>query len=240
MKNAKKAFLRGVRDGVPIGLAYLSVSFAFGIFAVGNGLSALEAVFISMTNVTSAGQLAAVPIFAGIGSLAELAFTQLVINLRYALMSVSIAQRFDGSIRFVDRFLIAFVDTDEVFGVACSQPVKLSRSYMYGLILLPYVSWSAGTLIGSLAGNALPPLLTSALGLAIYGMFIAIVFPVAKRSVSTAECVLLAIGLKCLFRYVPALQKVPEGFSVIICAVLASLLFTFLDSRAAGKGSGGK
>ena len=109
----------GIRDGIPICLGYLSVSFAFGIFATSAGLSILETVFISMLNVTSAGQLAAVPIIAAAGSYIELILSQLVINLRYALMSVSVSQKFGNSVRLADRFPIAFVNTDEVFAVAC-------------------------------------------------------------------------------------------------------------------------
>lgn len=113
--NNKSEFNRGIHDGLPICLGYLSVSFAFGIFAVGNGLSGIEAILISMTTVTSAGQLAGVPIIASGGSLIELAVTQLIINLRYALMSISLSQKLDNSISMADRFLISFVNTDEVF-----------------------------------------------------------------------------------------------------------------------------
>lgn len=232
----ENTFMQGIVDGLPICLGYVSVAFAFGIFSVGNGLSVSEAVLISMTNVTSAGQLSAVPIIAMGGSFLELALTQCIINLRYSLMSVSLSQKFDRSIRLLDRFLLAFVNTDEVFAVASSKPHRVSRRYMYGLILTPYLGWSLGTLVGALAGDIFPPMLTSALGVAIYGMFIAIVLPASKKSRSTALCVLLAIALSCLFRFTPGLSKVPTGFTIILCAVAASAVFALIDC-AKGRGA---
>lgn len=223
--DKQKGFMKGIVDGLPICFGYVSVAFAFGIFSVGNGLTVFEALAISMANVTSAGQLSAVPIIVGGGTLFELALTQLVINLRYSLMSVSLSQKFDNSIKLIDRFILAFVNTDEVFAVASSQPNKVKKSYMYGLILTPYLGWSLGTLIGALAGDVFPPSLTSALGVAIYGMFIAIVLPPAKKNKATALCVILAIVLSCIFFYAPVLNKVPQGFSIIICAVIASAIF---------------
>ena len=226
--NRKNSFINGIIDGMPICLGYLSVSFAFGIFATESGLSILEALFISMTNVTSAGQLAAVPIITSGGTLTELAVSQIVINLRYALMSTSLSQKMDKSIRLRDRFVIAFVNTDEVFAVATGKSHNVKRNYMYGLILTPYLGWSIGTLIGSLAGNILPGAVVSALGIAIYGMFVAIVVPGMKENIKTAFAVILAIVLSCAFHFVPLLKKVPGGFAVIICAVTVSLLFAFI------------
>lgn len=223
----KQEFKRGIRDGLPICFGYLSVSFAFGIFAVASGLGTMEALLLSMTNVTSAGQFAAVPIIAIGGSLLELALIQLVINARYALMSLSLSQKLGEDIRLRDRFLIAFVNTDEVFAVASGQE-EVGRRYMFGLILTPFLGWSTGTLLGAVAGDILPGILVSALGVAIYGMFVAIVLPGAKKSRPTAACVLLAVGLSCLFYYVPFLQKIPSGFSIIICAVAASAILAVL------------
>lgn len=221
------SFARGIRDGIPICIGYLSVAFAFGIFAVSGGLTAVEALLISMTNVTSAGQLAAVPIMLSGGTLFELALTQLVINLRYALMSVSLSQKLDSTVTLADRFVIAFVNTDEVFAVASAKP-SVGKRYMFGLILTPFLGWSSGTIIGALAGNILPSLVIAALGVAIYGMFIAIVVPVAKEDRHTLFCVLLAVALSCLFRFVPFLSGVQSGFVIIICAVTASVVAAWL------------
>jgi len=221
-------FKIGLRDGMPIGLGYLSVSFAFGIFAVASGLSVWEAVLISMLNLTSAGQLAGVPIIAELGSFFELALTQLVINLRYSLMSVSLSQRLGESVRLRDRFLISFSNTDEIFAVASGRGEILGRKYFYGLMVFPYVGWTLGTLLGALAGNILPILITSALGIAIYAMFIAIVVPAMKKNFKTALAVFFAIALSCLFFYTPVLNKIPSGFVIVICAVSVSALFAAL------------
>ena len=218
----------GVRDGLPICFGYLSVSFAFGIFATGQGLSMWETLLISMLNVTSAGQLAAVPIIVGGGTVFELAMTQLVINLRYSLMSVSLSQRLGESVRLRDRFLISFVNTDEVFAVSMSKGSSLERSYLFGLILTPYAGWSIGTLLGAVAGNVLPAVIISALGIAIYAMFVAIVTPEAKKSLKTALLVLSSIALSCLFNFLPVLNKIPSGFVIIITAVSISALFALI------------
>lgn len=228
MKIEKNTFLKGIADGIPICLGYLSVSFAFGIFSVDSGLTILEALLISMTNVTSAGQLAAVPIIIGGGSIAELCATQFVINLRYALMSVSLSQKLHKSIRMADRFVIAFVNTDEVFAVASSSSEDVKRGYMYGLILTPFLGWSLGTLLGAIAGNILPKVVISSLGVAIYAMFAAIVVPKAKKHRPTAMCVIFAIILSCIFYYTPYLNLIPSGFVIIVCAVISSALFALL------------
>lgn len=230
-EKRQNSFLQGVTDGIPICLGYLSVAFAFGIFVMGQGADFewWHALLISMTNVTSAGQLAGVPIIAGGGTLLELAVSQLVINLRYSLMSVSLSQKMDNSVRLIDRFLIAFVNTDEVFAVASGKQGNVGRKYMYGLILTPYLGWSTGTLLGAVAGNILPQVVIVSLGVAIYGMFVAIVVPQIKKDRATALCVLTAVVLSCAFRYLPLLNKVSTGFVIIICAVIASALFAFIS-----------
>lgn len=224
----KQNFRKGLLGGLPIGLGYLSVSFAFGIFAVGSGLSAAEASLISMTCLTSAGQLAAVPIMTGGGSLLELIVSQIIINLRYSLMSISLSQKLGEDVSTADRFAIAFYNTDEIFAVASAQPGRVSRAYLYGLGVLPWVGWAGGTVLGALAGNVLPAIVTSALGVAIYGMFIAIVVPVARQERPVALCVLIAVSLSCAFEFVPVLQRVPGGFTVILCAVAASAVMAVL------------
>lgn len=226
--NEQNSFIKGIKDGIPICLGYLSVAFAFGIFAVEAGLDGWQAVLVSMTNVTSAGQLAAVPIMVSGGTLIELAVSQLVINLRYALMSVSLSQKLGKSVNMADRFVISFVNTDEVFAVASGKE-GVGRKYMYGLILTPYLGWSSGTLLGAVAGNILPQVVIVSLGVAIYGMFVAIVMPQIKKDGATALCVLTAVVISCAFKYLPLLNKVPNGFVIIICAVAASALFAFIS-----------
>ncbi len=222
------SFLKGIKDGLPICIGYFAVSFAFGITAVGLGLSWVEALLISMTNLTSAGQLAGVPIIAGGGSLIEMAVSQLVINSRYALMSVSLSQRLGESIKMPHRFLVSFGNTDEIFAVAMTGKHAVGKKYMYGLILTPWLGWSTGTLLGAIADNILPAIIISALGVAIYGMFVAIVVPEMKRQKPVLFCVIFAILLSCIFYYIPFLKGIPDGFVIIICAVVASGIFAVI------------
>ena len=226
--NQLNSFKKGIKAGLPICIGYFPVSFAFGIFSVENGLSVLQAVLISLTNLTSAGQLASVPIMVGGGTIIELVLSQLVINSRYSLMSISLSQKLSESVKLPHRFLIAFGNTDEIFAVASSNKQKVGTKYMLGLILTPVIGWVSGTLTGAVAGNILPDIVISALGLAIYGMFIAIVVPVIKEEKATALCVGVAVILSCIFYYAPVLKEIPTGFTVIICAVVASALFAFI------------
>lgn len=222
------SFKKGLKDGLPICIGYFSVAFAFGIFAIENGLTVFQAVIISLLNLTSAGQLAAVPIIAGGGTIFELALSQLVINSRYSLMSVSLSQKFSQKVKLPHKLLIAYGNTDEIFAVSVSNKGEVGTKYMLGIILLPVIGWTSGTLVGGFVGNILPAMITAALGVAIYGMFVAIVVPVAKKEKMTALCVLLAIAISCSFRYIPLLKAVPTGFTVIICAVVASAIFAII------------
>ena len=222
------AFSRGIRHGIPIALGYLSVSFTFGMKAVGDSMTPLQALLISATNLTSAGQFAGLPLMTGGASLIEMALTQLVINLRYALMSLSLGQRLDGSMNTLARLLFSFANTDEIFAVASSQPEKVGRRYLFGLILTPYFGWTVGTLLGAVAGTLLPEFFRSALGIAIYGMFLAIILPPAKREKPVRLVVALAVGLILCLRYVPLFSGISSGFAVILCAVTASALGAWL------------
>ena len=218
----KKDYVRGLRHGIPIALGYLSVSFTFGMKAVADGLSPLQAVLISATNLTSAGQFAGLPLMLGHASLMEMALTQLIINLRYALMSLSLGQKLDKSMNTLARLLFSFSNTDEIFAVAASQPEKVGRHYLFGLMTTPYFGWTIGTLLGAVAGTLLPEFFRSALGIAIYGMFLAIILPPARREKPVRAVVCLAVALSLCFRYIPVLSGLSSGFVIIICAVAAS------------------
>lgn len=215
---------QGLKHGLPIGLGYLSVSFTFGMMSVREGLDIWQAVLISMTNVTSAGQLAGLGLMAGGAPMIEMALTQLIINMRYALMSLSLSQKLDGSMTALPRAIFAFCNTDEVFAVASNQPGSVCKSYLYGLIVIPYLGWALGTFLGAAAGTLLPEELRMAMGIAIYGMFIAIIIPPAKASRSVRTAVILASILSCLMYYTPGLNRISSGFVIIICAVAASAL----------------
>ncbi len=222
----KTPFARGMVHGIPIALGYLSVSFGFGILAIRLGIPALPTVLISLTNLTSAGQAAGVQIIAAAGTLAEMALTQLVINLRYALMGVSLSQKLDDTFTTPRRMLISFGITDEVFGVAISQPERLTATYMMGLILTPIIGWSTGTALGALAGQLLPSVVSDAMGILLYGMFLAIILPPARRDRRVLFVVLVAAACSCVCYYL--LPMISDGFAVIISALVASVAAAWL------------
>lgn len=221
-------YRRGLLHGLPIALGYISVSFAFGIQATSLGLSPLQATLISLTNMTSAGQLAGLQLMAAGAPLMEMALTQLTINLRYALMSLSLSQKLDGTMDTLNRLLLSFGNTDEVFAVASQQPGKIGRAYLYGLTNGPWLGWTLGTLLGALAGSVLPEAVTNALGIAIYGMFIAIVLPPFRRQKEVRAVVIIAVALSCLMTLLPALNFISDGFRIILCAIVASALGAWL------------
>lgn len=220
----KKDFIQGLRDGVPIMAGYFAVSFSFGILAMQGGLSVIQAALTSLTNMTSSGQFAGLQIIAAGGTLIELILTQVIINMRYSLMSLALSPKLDKKIKLWQRLLIAFANTDEIFAVAMSRERSLTFPYMAGLQILPIFGWTAGTAIGAIAGNLLPAALTAALGIALYGMFIAVVVPVARRSRPVLLSALIAIAISCVL-YV---LKVSAGISIIVSTVAASALMAFL------------
>lgn len=223
----RQAFKTGFFDGLPIGLGYISVSFTFGMMAVEKGMPAWAAILISFTNLTSAGQFAGLNVIAASGSMIEMALVQLVINLRYALMSLSWSQRLGPEFNLIKRMIIAYADTDEVFAVSSARAVggkRLRFIYMVGLMIMPVIGWTGGTVIGALASAILPDAVRSALGLAIYGMFIAIIVPPARDHRSVAVVVLSAVAVSCLFHFVPVLKRLSTGFVIIICGIGASAL----------------
>ena len=217
----RSPFVRGMAHGVPIMLGYLSVSFGFGILAVRLGLPVLGAVAISATNLTSAGQAACVEIIAAGGTLLEMALTQLVINLRYALMGFSLSQKLDETFTTPRRLLVSFGITDEIYAVAISQPERLTATYMLGLILTPMLGWITGTALGAAAGQLLPAVVSDAMGIVLYGMFLAIIVPPSRKDKRVLLVVLLAAAVSCLFRYL--LPAVSGGFAVIVSALAASV-----------------
>lgn len=227
----KLNFQCGLRDGLPIALGYLSVSFTFGITAVNMGIPPITAILISLTNVTSAGQVAGIGIIAAHGGLAEMAMAQLIINLRYALMSLSLSQKLDKNWKLFHRVTAAFCVTDEVFAVASGKTDELPPRYMYGLIVLPYLFWSGGTAIGALLGAVLPEMIKSALGIAIYGMFIAIIVPPAKKSRGVLCVAIMAAALSWFIYYMPGLDFISSGISIIICTVISAALGALLFPR---------
>ena len=221
-----KEFREGLIAGIPISLGYLSVSFGIGIMAAAAGFNIFEAVILSAANLTSAGQVAGIEVIAAAGTIFEIIATQFVINLRYSLMALSLSQRLDDSFHTPQRMILAYGITDELFAVSYAREKKVSPPYMAGLILISAAGWVLGTFLGAAAGEILPVAITNALGIMLYGMFIAIVVPVLKKDRRVVYVVAAAIALSILFRYV--ITSVSSGFSVIICALGAALLGALL------------
>ena len=218
----RENFGRGLKDGIPIGLGYFAVAFTFGMMAVSGGLGTWQAVLISLTNLTSAGQFAGLDIIVTGGSYWEMALTQLVINLRYCLMSFSLSQKLVRGIPQIHRYFVAFGVTDEIFGVSASQEGRLSPWYSYGAMCVAIPGWSLGTLAGAVSGNLLPPFMVSAMGIAIYGMFLAVIIPPSKTNRAVLGVVIGAMAVSSLFAYVPVLNKVSSGFVIIITTLLVA------------------
>lgn len=231
VSNLKSDFVRGILHGFPISLGYLSVSFGFGITAVASGLSVGEASAISASNVTSAGQAAGVDIIAAGGTIIEMILVQLTINIRYSLMGISLSQKLDKSFTLPHRLIASFGITDEIFAVCSAQPKPLTPFYMYGMILIAIIGWVLGTFLGASAGQLLPDAVSSALGIVLYGMFLAIIIPPSRKHRSVFCVVIIAALTSILFKYI--LTVISSGFAIIICAVAASafgaLLFPLND-----------
>ncbi len=221
-------YREGLRDGIPIGLGYLSVSFGFGIAVVSAGLSPLIALIISMTNETSAGQVAGLSIILSMGPLLEMALTQLIINVRYSLMAISLSQRLDQSFTTPWRLFLSFSITDEIFAVASTKQERVGVRYFSGLSTAPYIGWVLGTLFGALAGSILPDVIRNSLGLMLYGMFIAIIIPPARRERGVLFAICVAVGLSCILYYVPLFDFISSGFALIISAVIAAAMAAWL------------
>ena len=207
-----------------MGMGYFSVSFGFGAMAASQGVDAWNATLISLTNLTSAGQFAGLTVIVAAATLWEMILTQLIINSRYALMSLALSQRMGQRIGVLPRLIIAFFNTDEIFALAMARVEPLTVPFMLGLGTLPILGWTLGTLSGALAGSVLPPSIQAALGVMLYGMFIAIVVPPAKQEKEILIAVVLALVFSSLFTWVPLLQQVSAGISIVICTVAAAAI----------------
>ncbi len=220
MKNSM--FFKGVKDAVPILLGYFAVAFTFGISAVAAGISPIEATLLSAANLTSAGQFAALSIIEGSLSYFEMMLTQLVINLRYCLMSSALTQKFENDMPPVHRYLIAYGNTDEVFALCSLKEGKLSPAYCYGAISMAFPGWVLGTLTGAIFGGILPQRILSALGIALYAMFIAIILPGVKKDKFIAAIIGASMLLNTVFFFAPVLKSISAGFRIIIITVIIS------------------
>ena len=223
-----KEFLAGMKAGMPVCVGYFSVSFGFGAMAVAQGLTIWQAILISASNVTSAGQFAGLTVIAAAATIAEMILTQLVINSRYALMSLALGQRLSPRVGIGRRLMMAFFNTDEVFALGMARGNGLKPSFFVGAGVIAAVGWVAGTAMGAVAGSLLPQEVRMALGVMLYGMFIAIVVPQAREEKPILVSVILALVFSCLFAWVPGLREISDGLAIVICTVAASSVCAIL------------
>ncbi|MCF0245474.1 MAG: AzlC family ABC transporter permease [Ileibacterium sp.] len=219
MTLMEQTFQKGLKDGIPIGLGYFAVSMAYGMAAIVQGMTVTQIIMISLTNLTSAGQFAGTTLLAVSASLIEIAITLIVINSRYFLMGLSLLQKMQPGIPLYRKMMMAFGITDEIYAVAMGQKGDVTFSYFMGLMVLPIAGWTAGTALGGIASSLLPSQIVNALGIAMYGMFIAIFVPAARMEKPVMICVLLSIAASCLFAWIPGLNSLSPGYSVVLIAV---------------------
>ena len=225
----KYFFLKGIKVGMPICLGYLAVSFTLGITARNAGLTAWQAFLASLTTNASAGQYAGFTVIAAAGSYMEMAIMELVANARYLLMSCSLSQKLGSETGLLHRLMVGFDVTDEIFGVSVSVPGKLNPFYNYGMMAVAIPGWSLGTLFGVIMGNVLPDNIVSALSVGLYGMFIAIIIPPARKNKVLAGLIIISMAASFFFSRQPLLAQISPGIRTIILTVMiagiAAVLF---------------
>lgn len=226
--NQKRVLAEGMRDGIPIGLGYLAVAFSLGVAARNAGLNAFQGFLASILNNASAGEYAGFTLIAEGASYLEMAFLTLVANARYLLMSCALSQRFSPDTGLIHRLLLGYDVTDELFGITIARPGALNPYYTYGAILVAIPCWSCGTALGVAAGNLLPLRAVSALSVALYGMFIAIIIPPAKKDKVVAVFVALSFFTSFLSARLPLLARLSAGTRTILLTVVLSALAAIL------------
>ena len=220
-------FNYGLRKGLPIGLGYFAVSFSFGVASKSYGITPLASIIISATNLSSAGQLAGIKLIFNHASYIELFLTILLINIRYALMSISLSQKIED-MPLYQRAIVGFGITDEIYALSITEVRKITFKYMIGLILLPFIGWVSGTVCGVFLADIMPLKLINAMGIALYAMFIAIIFPDAKKNYKIALVIFIAIVLSSILYYTPYIKNIGLGFKIIISTSIASLFGAFI------------
>lgn len=224
----KQEFLDGIRDGLPICLGYFSVSMAFGLTAVLSGIPVWVAVMISLTNLTSAGQFAGINLIAANGLLVELGLTTFIINIRYFLMSMSVSQKVENKMTMKERLAVSFGITDEIFAVSMQRKGELTSAYMAGLIITPILGWTSGTFVGAVATSFMPKALSNALGIALYGMFIAVIVPPAREHKNVLFTVIAAIAASVACTYLPIIKNLSSGWRIILITIVVCLFAAWL------------
>ena len=218
---------KGFKDGIPIGLGYFAVSLTFGLQCGIVGLGVFESTLLSFTNLTSAGQFGGLELIASQASYFEMAFTQFILNLRYILMSTSLSQKLDMKTSIPHRLLMSHGITDEIFGISMAVKGVLSPYYNYGAMSIAIPCWTLGTLTGVSIGNVLPLDILNALSIAIYGMFIAIIIPPAKKNRMILGLIIVSMITSLLFEVLPILNLISSGFKIIVVTIIIAGLAAY-------------
>ncbi len=224
----KICFRHGMRDGSPIALGYFAVAFTLGIAARNAGLSALQALVASALNNASAGEYAGFALIAAGSTYWETAIMTLVVNARYLLMSCALSQKLQPDTPLRHRMLIAYDVTDEIFGICVAQPGHLNPWYAYGAIAVAIPGWALGTYFGVIMGNVLPTRVVSALSVGLYGMFLAIIIPPARKNKVIAGVVAAGFAASYLANRLPLLDGLSTGMKTIILTIVLALLAALL------------
>lgn len=223
-KENKSAFRMGLKNGIPIGLGYLAVSFSLGIAAKTAGLTPIQGFVVSLLCMASAGEYAGFVSIATGAAYIEIAIATLVANARYLLMSTAMSQRMKPELSLHHRLLMAFGITDELFGIAIARPGYLNPYYSYGAFITSALPWSIGTSLGIIAGNVLPLRLVSAFSVALYGMFLAIIIPPAKKDKVIAVLIIICFVASYASTYIPFLCDLTDGTRTILLTVVISAI----------------
>lgn len=228
MNKNVSAWTRGFKNGIPIAMGYFAVSFTFGILTSQAGLNPFEAVFMSFTNLTSAGQFAGLTMIASAATVVEIALTQLIINSRYFLMSFALSQKIDPRTPFYHRLIMAYGVTDEIFGMSIAVPGKISPFYYYGVMSSAVPGWALGTLFGAISGDLLSERLISALSIALFGMLLAVIISPAKGNKVLTGVIISSMILSLVFAELPVLQSISTGTKIIIITILIAGIAAFV------------
>ena len=222
--NRKQWFLKGMKAGIPISLGYFAVSLALGISAKQAGIPSLAAALTSLLINASAGEHVGFTLIAAGASFIEITVMEAIANARYLLMSAALSQKLKPNVGLLQRLLLGFTVTDEIFGISIGLPVPLDPCFTFGAFCVATVGWTSGTYLGAVLGGILPAFVLSALGVGLYGMFISVFVPEAKKNKIVAALVCISFAASAAFTYVPYLNKIDEGIRIIILTVVISLL----------------
>ena len=236
-QNDRISFLKGMRDGVPIALGYFAVAFTLGITAGKAGMNALQSSLMSAMMLASAGEFAAISMIGSGAGVMEMIVTTVVINMRYLLMSSALSQKVQPNRPFLHRIFMSYAVTDEIFGISMTVPGKLNPFYQYGAASVAAPGWVLGTFLGTMVGMILPAPVMSAMSVAIYGMFLAVVIPPARKNKIIATVVVISMSVSLLFQSIPGLKNISSGFQIILLTVLisaaAAILFPVQEEQHA-------